>query len=132
MHNTSNLKLRLAAKEFQRILRKSQTTAEIRLWKMLRNRRFYGLKFYRQHPIFYEFNDHESFFIVDFFCFEKKIVIELDGKIHQFKKSRDQQRSFIIRTMNLKEIRFPNEEIISDIHGSLLKLAIHCDLFKPQ
>ena len=45
-----------------------------------------GLKFYRQCPIFYEIYNQESFFIADFLCFEKKTVIEIDGKIHAIRE----------------------------------------------
>ncbi len=67
-------------------LRKSQKEAELIFWANVRGRKFKGLKFYRQCPIFYETNNQESFFIADFFCFEKKTVIEIDGKIHDFRK----------------------------------------------
>lgn len=55
-------------------LRQSETTAEKILWKCLRGRKFHGLKFRRQHPL------HK--YIADFYCHEKKLVIELDGEIH--------------------------------------------------
>ena len=45
-----------------------------------------GLKFYRQCPILYEINNQKSFFIADFLCFEKKTVIEIDGKIHAIRE----------------------------------------------
>jgi len=58
-------------KRFARSLRKNQTPAEMKVWKLLRNRRFLGLKFRRQHVV--------EGFVVDFYCPECKIAIEIDG-----------------------------------------------------
>ena len=70
-----------------------------------------GVKFFRQHPLIYE-NDRGKlhFFIPDFYTAEKKLVIELDGKIHQFQKYYDQERDLIIESLDLKVLRFENEE----------------------
>ena len=95
-----------------RKLRKNQTPEEELLWKSLRNRNFYGLKFLRQHPIIYEgLNNRFSFFIADFYCNEKKLVIELDGKIHDEQKEYDRDRNFIVKSLGLKTVRIKNEEI---------------------
>jgi len=72
MSKTHNMKLNHAARDLCKELRKSQTCAELTFWKEVRNRKFMGLKFYRQYPVFYEFNTKESFFIADFYCFEKR------------------------------------------------------------
>lgn len=55
-------------------LRKSMTIAEKILWKHLRNNKLNGLKFRRQHPL--------DIFIADFYCHPKRLIIELDGGIH--------------------------------------------------
>ena len=57
--------------ELARELRKQMTPAERYLWERLRNRQFMGLKFRRQHPV--------EFFVVDFICIEKFLVVEVDG-----------------------------------------------------
>ncbi len=64
-------------------LRHSTTQAEKILWKKLRNRKIMGYRFRRQHPI--------NLFVVDFFCFELMLAIELDGSVHEdsFQKQRD-------------------------------------------
>ena len=68
-----------------RELRQRMTDAESFLWLNLRNRRFHHLKFLRQHPIIYDMcNNKPFYFIADFYCAEKKLIIELDGKIHDF------------------------------------------------
>ncbi len=99
--------------EFARELRKNQTPAEKFLWNKLRNRKFEGKKFLRQHPLIYEnINDEKfSFFIADFCCAEHKLVIELDGKIHDYQKNYDEQRDFIINEMDIKVLRIKNVEM---------------------
>ncbi len=65
-------------------LRKNQTSSEIILWEELRCRRMMGFKFLRQHPVFYKIDkDRVEFYIADFYCAELKLVIELDGPIHE-------------------------------------------------
>jgi very-short-patch-repair endonuclease len=95
-----------------RKLRKEQTPSEKILWNELRNRKLYGVKFFRQHPLVYE-EDRGivHFFIPDFYSAEQKLVIELDGKIHEYQKNYDQERDFIIKKMDLTVIRFKNEEV---------------------
>ena len=97
--------------ELARELRKNSTPAEILLWAELRNRQINGVKFLRQHPLIYEEDrGHIHFFIADFYCAQHKLVIELDGKIHQKQKYYDHERGLIINQMGLKVIRFKNEE----------------------
>jgi very-short-patch-repair endonuclease len=68
---------------FARELRKKQTDSEIKMWRQLRNRRFLGFKFLRQYPIVTDVSNRKTgFYIADFYCFEKKLVIEIDGLIH--------------------------------------------------
>ena len=102
-------KITLLARE----LRKKQTPEEKLLWEELRNRRLNGLKFLRQHPIIYENDPHKGllFFIADFYCAEKRLVIELDGKIHDFQKEYDANRDFILKQLNLRVLRIKNEEL---------------------
>ena len=98
--------------ELARSPRKSQTPAENLLWQNLRNRKLNGLKFLRQHPIYYgQFGDQSLFFIADFYCDEKKTVIELDGKIHDFQKDYDQNREQTLTDLGLKILRFNTEDL---------------------
>jgi len=94
-------------------LRQRLTASEKKLWSYLRNRRLGGLKFRRQHPI--------DRYIVDFICIEKKLVIELDGGIHNTLQQReyDQQRTETLQTYDLTVIRFKNEAVINNIHKVL-------------
>jgi len=63
------------------ILRKNMTVPELILWQKLRDRTIFKCKFRRQHPV--------SFFIVDFYCHEYRLVIEVDGDIHDDETVRD-------------------------------------------
>jgi len=111
--------------KYARNLRKNQTPAEGLLWKYLRNRKLSGCKFLRQHPIAYRiFNSTTGYFIPDFYCIEKKLIIELDGKIHDFQKEYDQNREAILKDLDLKVIRFKNEEL-DEIKSVLSKIKMN-------
>jgi very-short-patch-repair endonuclease len=91
--------------EKAKVLRKSETGAEELLWKQLKSKQFYGFKFRRQHPI--------SQFIVDFYCHELKLVIEVDGEIHNKSENKeyDENRTFELEKFELKVLRFTNYEV---------------------
>lgn len=110
-------------KELARKLRKNPTDAESKLWEALRKRKLGGFKFLRQHPIIYNQKQNKiNFFIADFYCAEKKLVIELDGKIHDFQRNYDQQRDLVLRKKGLKIIRFKNKELenMKTVRGKIL------------
>jgi very-short-patch-repair endonuclease len=88
-------------------LRKNMTTAEKVLWQQLRNRKFGGLKFRRQHPV--------DILIIDFYCHERKLAIEVDGEIHNQvdQKEWDENRSFELNEFGIQILRFSNEDVIS-------------------
>ena len=122
MSVSNNPRLRQIAKQRCRELRKSQTKAESIFWQTVRNRKFMGLKFYRQYPIFVDFDGRETFFVADFFCFEKSLVIEIDGKIHDYCKDHDEMRTEIINMKGIDVLRFRNEEIENNLESALKKL----------
>jgi len=102
-----------------RKLRHHMTDEERILWQKLRGRKFLGLKFLRQHPIIYDrINNEPKYFIVDFYCSEKNLIIELDGRIHDFQKAKDMRREEILKGEGLHILRFKNE----DINQGLLKV----------
>lgn len=103
------------AKMLARELRRNQTVAEKLFWGKIRNRKFIGFKFTRQHPVYYFKNDIKKFFIADFFCNELKLVIELDGKIHLKQKDYDIAREELLKAKNLHILCFTNTEINNDI-----------------
>jgi len=108
-----------------RELRQNMTEAERALWKELRNRKFLGLKFVRQYPLIYQvINNEPRYFIADFMCFEKKLVIEVDGMIHDFQKEEDQHREEILESLGLTILRIKNEEV-KDILKVMEKIKMY-------
>ncbi|WP_332914729.1 endonuclease domain-containing protein [Algoriphagus boritolerans] len=90
------------------MLRKSLTPAERILWDVLKNRQMEGYKFRRQHPI--------NRYIADFYCHELRLVIELDGGVHNKvdQREHDSNRDIIIREFGIQILRFKNEEVMND------------------
>lgn len=109
--------LSLVAISIARDLRKNPTESEKIFWNLVRDRRFLGKKFLRQHPIFYDIYGKESFFIADFYCHEKKLIVELDGNIHNYQLSQDNLRAEILNNLGLQIIRFRNDFVINNIHA---------------
>jgi very-short-patch-repair endonuclease len=103
--------------QYGRELRQEATDAEKLLWAELRNRKLKGLKFRRQHPL--------DKFIVDFYCNEKNLVVELDGGVHDEKinKDYDDARTVMLAGFNIIVLRFKNEEVINDMQGVLKKIS---------
>ncbi len=102
--------------QYGRELRQSATNAEKILWEHLRNRKLNGLKFRRQHPI--------DKFIADFYCHEKKLVIELDGSVHDDKMNAqyDEARTYELKELSIRVIRFRNSEVEKNIEFVLKKI----------
>ena len=102
-------------RERRRELRKSSTEAEDILWFELRSSKL-GVKFKRQHSI--------GGYIVDFYCSAFKLVVELDGEIHNTTKSReyDQIRDNFLNELGLKVLRFKNEEVEKNTEQILEKI----------
>jgi very-short-patch-repair endonuclease len=110
-------------KQFARKLRKNQTKAEEILWNELRKRKLNGLKFLRQHPIIYDrYKNDFFFFIADFYCAEKKLIIEVEGKIHDFQKDNDKRRELILEDMGLKVFHINNEKVEKNIKNVKQKI----------
>ncbi len=107
-------------KSAARHLRKNQTNSEAIFWEAVRNRNYNGLKFLRQHPIKFNYFGEDRFFIADFYCAEKKLVIEIDGKIHEKQKEYDKLRTYIINQLGMKVIRIKNEDFITKSVADLL------------
>ncbi len=125
MSLNKNKELREIAKIRCRDLRRNSTKAENIFWNKVRNRKFLGRKFYRQHPIFFDLLGKESFYIADFYCHEEKLVVELDGKIHDLQIENDKLRTGIIEEKGIKVLRFNNNEIeknIDEVFGVIEKL----------
>lgn len=101
-------------KQLVKKLRATHTPAEEILWEIFRAKRFHNLKFRRQHPF--------GRYIADFYCDELKLVIELDGKIHEKTKEYDYIRDQIISQYGVQILRIPNQEIENSIGIALEKI----------
>ena len=97
-----------------RELRQKSTKAEKRIWRLLRNRQFKGLKFLRQFPIVYNQGKTQQMFITDLYCSELKLIIEIDGKVHEKRQGYDEARTEILTAKGYKVVRIKNEEILTD------------------
>jgi len=82
-----------------RELRKNETQAEHIFWNFVKNRKIKNRKFTRQFAIIFEFEENKRFFITDFYCHELKLIIEIDGKIHDFQKEYDSLRTYILNIL---------------------------------
>ncbi len=90
-----------------RAMRHEPTPAESILWETVRDRRLSGYKFRRQYTI--------GRFIVDFVCLERKLIIEVDGEIHQLQVGEDQVRQGYVESQGFKTLRFANASVINDL-----------------
>jgi very-short-patch-repair endonuclease len=102
-------------KPIARQMRHDPTPAESKLWEALRGRRLAGFKFRRQHPI--------DRFIVDFYCADAHLVIEVDGDIHDYTQEEDAIRQEFIESRGLCVLRFRNEQVLTEIDGVLVVIA---------
>jgi very-short-patch-repair endonuclease len=100
-----------------RQLRKKMTDAERKLWQNIRARQLLGFKFRRQEPI--------GRYIVDFVCYESKLIIELDGGQHLEKQAKyDQVRDGWLRSQGFTVLRFWNFEVLENLDGVLESIGI--------
>ena len=99
------MKLRARARH----LRKNQTDAERNLWQRIRRRQIGGYRFRRQHPI--------GNYIVDFFCFEKGLVIEIDGGQHLEQADYDRERTNWLESQGYRVLRFWNNEVQDEVEA---------------
>jgi len=88
-----------------KVLRKEMTEAERILWNHLRKGNLNGMYFRRQHPY--------GIYILDFYCFEAKLAVEVDGKIHLNQKEYDFERTKYLEASGLIVLRIENEDIFN-------------------
>ena len=104
-------------KPIAREMRSKPTEAENLLWMRLRNHQLNGLKFRRQHNI--------ERFIVDFYCAQEKLVIEVDGLIHQYREKKDAIRQEFLENQKLKVLRFSNDAVMSDVNEVIIQIMVN-------
>ncbi|MES3016839.1 MAG: endonuclease domain-containing protein [Bacteroidota bacterium] len=101
----------------RRSLRKNSTSAEIYLWSFLKSKQVLGRKFRRQHGI--------GNYIVDFYCSSEKLIIELDGKVHDNPNQiiYDRRRDRYLQQLGFKVFRVTNELVFCNV-PEVLKLIV--------
>jgi very-short-patch-repair endonuclease len=88
------------------VLRSNMTISEKLLWERL-NKSQLGVRFKAQHPL--------DIFVADFYCHKFKLVVEIDGEIHNKQKEYDEGRAAEMGNYNLKVIRFTNDQVLNEI-----------------
>ena len=100
-------------------MRKRPTRAEVMLWQRLRGKRMQGLRFRRQQPI--------GRFIVDFYCRQAQLVVEVDGSSHHATEAAeyDKKRTQFLEELGLSVLRFSNEQVIYETGAVLNTISNH-------
>ncbi|MGJ8684534.1 MAG: endonuclease domain-containing protein [Nonlabens sp.] len=116
IHNLRNLQRN------RKGLRKSLTPAEAFLWNELKSQKFHGIKFRRQHSI--------KYYIVDFYCAQHKLIIELDGDYHDEteQQNKDELRDKELSEMDLTVLRYENNYVFEELEHVLGDIKKHCKL----
>jgi very-short-patch-repair endonuclease len=107
-------------KNFARANRRSGNLSEVIVWKLLRDKKLYGLKFSRQRRI--------GSYIADFYCVERKVVIEIDGASHDYKYESDFVRDEFMRENGIIIIRIDDTDVKRDINKVIYLLENHAAL----
>jgi len=105
-------KLKPAARRF----RHEPTEAEDKLWHQLRGKQLHNVKFRRQHTI--------DRYIVDFYCEQFRLIIEVDGDIHLYQQQADEIRQQHLETLGLRILRFSNEQVLTNIDSVLKTISL--------
>ena len=106
-------------KEYRKALRNNMTPAEAMLWRALKGRGTDGMKFRRQQGI--------GPFILDFYCPEHRLGIELDGDSHDHKYEYDEKRTEYLRDQGIRVLRFSNQQVFTSLQGVLDEIVRAAD-----
>ena len=89
------------------------TPTEALVWEHLRDRKFHGLKFRRQHPI--------GPYVADFFCSELQLILEIDGAVHNNpeQRTRDRERTLFLQGLGFEVVRISNSQVESNPEQAL-------------
>ena len=104
-------------------LRRKQTPAEKVLWEQLRGRKLEKCKFWRQYSV--------GPYILDFYCPEIRLAIEVDGHQHQAAIEYDQEREMYLKELDIKTIRYKNEEVMSKLEKVIDDIRKQINLIFP-
>jgi len=113
-------------KEFSRKLRNNSTLSEVLLWNRIKNKSLMGYQFNRQKPL--------DRYIVDFYCKELKLVIEIDGASHNYPEAylSDEKRQNTLESMGLKFIRFHDIDLERNIENVIRSIEAFMVDFKKK
>ena len=111
-------------KEKARKLRNNSTFSEILLWNYLKRKHMKGYDFHRQKPI--------DNYIVDFFCNELYLAIEIDGESHYGNESRDERRQKKLEKLGVQFLRFDDLEVVHNLDGVLKRIERWIDEFESK
>jgi very-short-patch-repair endonuclease len=103
-------------RKFAKSMRHAPTTAELAMWRILRHRRLAGFKFRRQVPF--------QNYILDFACFDRKIVIEVDGSQH-FESKRDTRRDSFLVGEGFRVLRYWSNDVVQQTQSVLEDIFTH-------
>ena len=110
-------------KQLARDLRKNMTLSEVLLWNELKQKRMLGYDFDRQRPI--------GNYIVDFFCKELSLAVEIDGDTHIYKYDYDDERQRIIEKMGVRFLRFEDIEVKKNMLNVLRVIEDWIEINQP-
>ncbi len=108
-------------KDFARGMRKNQTSGEAAMWDILRDKQLDEVKFRRQHAI--------EEFIADFVSLEYRLVVEVDGTMHDFQPEYDEMRTELLHAVGFEVVRFTNEEVLNNRYKTIDRLR---DILKKR
>ena len=113
-------------KEYARQLRNNSTKSEIFLWQKLKRKQLYGYDFHRQKPI--------DNYILDFFCHELMLGIEVDGYSHQLiaVHNKDIIKENRINTLGIKILRFTDQQVFNDMFNVLLAIEDYIQNYEKE
>jgi len=101
-----------------RELRRRRTETEQRVWDVVRRRQIHGLQFRQQHPI--------GPYVVDFVCYSARLVVEIDGAVHNQQREYDVERDDYLQQMGYTVLRFSVDRILNDMGGVLSEIETAC------
>lgn len=116
-----NIKYNPKLKELAKKLRNNSTLSEVLLWNKLKNRQIKELKFIRQKPI--------GNYIVDFFCKDLMLVIEVDGVSHYENEKHDKERDNNLKKLGIKVLRISDIQVKNNINGVVLEIKDWIDSY---
>ena len=113
-------------KEYAKELRNNSTKAEIILWMKLKGKQMYGYDFHRQKPI--------DNYILDFFCYELMLGVEVDGYSHEFLEvyNKDTIKEKRMKELGLSILRFTDEQVLKDMGNVIRAIEFYIEEYKKH